>query len=62
MGGSVMNTVCEKRCAYKDICNLDKQNTSECKVWCDYPAQTFKYATIMGYKTEDLLRRQYKDR
>ena len=43
------------------MCNLDEVNTFDCKVWCDYPAQTFKYSTIMGYDTEELLQRQYKD-
>ena len=56
-----MNTVCKHRCAYKDICNLDSNNTEGCNVHRDYAAQAFKYSTIMGYNTETLLAKQYKD-
>ncbi len=56
-----MNEGCVHRCAYKDICCYDKKNTDECMVWSDYPTQVFAYSTIMGYPTEVLLRKQYKE-
>ena len=56
-----MNERCVHRCAYKDICCYDKNNTDECRVWSDYPTQVFAYSTIMGYPTEVLLRKQYKE-
>ena len=42
------------------MCNLDVKKTQECKVAEDKQAQDFKESTIMGRKTEDLLKMQYK--
>jgi len=55
-----MNDNCFKKCAYKSMCNLDVKKTQECKVAEDKQAQDFKESTIMGRKTEDLLKMQYK--
>ena len=55
-----MNDKCFRKCAYKDLCNLDGENTSKCKVADDKQSQDFKESTIMGRKTEELLEMQYK--
>lgn len=56
----VMNQFCPFNCAYKDLCNLDKENTAKCKVYADTETQEHKKSELFGYKTEDLLRMQYK--
>jgi hypothetical protein len=37
-----MNKFCIKKCAYKNICNLNKEKTVQCKVADDKEAQEFK--------------------
>ena len=55
-----MNKYCFRNCAYNEICKLDEENTTQCKVAEDKDAQDFKRSTIFGRKTEDLLAMQYK--
>ena len=57
-----MNKLCFRNCAYKDVCNLDKNNTELCKVADDKETQEFKRSTIMGISTEKLLAMQYKNK
>lgn len=54
-----MNQNCNKSCSYREICNLSPDNTLLCKVGDDKEAQDFRKSTILGYKTEDLLKMQY---
>ena len=55
-----MNDNCFRKCAYKNICNLDNANTVACKVWNDKSAQETRETTTCGIKTEELLKMQYK--
>lgn len=57
-----MNINCIHRCAFTEICRLDKHNTDECKVWSDYAAQAFHNSTIFGYPKEVFLGKQYKEK
>ena len=55
-----MNDRCFMNCAFKELCNLDKENTEKCKVALDESAQKTARETTFGYKTEDLLKKQYR--
>lgn len=55
-----MNEFCNRECAYKEICNLSQENTLKCKVADDKEAQDFRKDTILGYPTDELLKKQYK--
>jgi len=55
-----MNDNCFRKCAYKNICKLDNEDTVSCKVWNDKPAQETRETTTFGIKTEELMKKQYK--
>lgn len=57
-----MNKLCFRNCAYKSICNLNEENTAQCKVADDKDTQDFRKSTIMGIKIENLLAMQYKNK
>lgn len=55
-----MNDLCNRTCAYKEVCNLDRYNTDLCKVAYDKQAQDFRNTHIIGYEIDALMKKQQK--